>query len=118
MTNRMDYLYQRKTVIKKHGDKKYICYDPEESISPLGYKFIEMIHDDDTYVVARIKRPEDENPCLVVRWYIESSERESNGNTNKICKGYPNTRGYPTWFVLPDCILGDIHNYMLHHRNV
>lgn len=118
MANRMDYLYQRKTVVKKYKDKEYICYDPKESISPLGYEFIEMIHDNDKYVVARIKRPEDENPCLVVRWYIEESEYKANANSKKICKGYPNTRGYPTWFVLPDCILGDIHNYMLHHRNV
>ena len=118
MTNRMDYLYQRKTVTKKHGDKTYICYDPKESISHLGYEFIEIIHDDNTYVLARIKRPQDKNPCLVVRWYIETSEYKTCGNTGKICKGYPNTRGYPTWFVLPDSILGDIQNYMLHHRNV
>ena len=48
-----------------------------------------------------------------MRWHIAPTEYELNADNDKICLGYPNTRGYPTWFILPDGILGDIHNYML-----
>ncbi len=85
MKDKMKKLYQRKTVLKIHNNKKYKCYDPKESISPLGYEFIETVHDDDTYIIARIKRPQDENPCLAVRWYIESSEYECKADSEKIC---------------------------------
>lgn len=116
MKDKMKKLYQRKTVLKIYNHKKYKCYDPKESISPLGYEFIETVHDDDTYIIARIKRPQDKNPCLAVRWYIASREYVSKADSEKICTGFPNSRGYPTWFILPDSILGDIHTYMLHHR--
>lgn len=114
--NRIDYLNRRDIVLKRHDGKTYKCFDPKKSISPLGYEFIEYIYDGEEYVIARIKREKDEKSCLVVRWYIEDSEYRNNANSDKICKGYPNTRGYPTWFILPDRILGDINNYMLHKR--
>lgn len=117
MKDKMKKLYQRKTVLKIHNNKKYKCYDPKESISPLGYEFIETVHDDDTYIIDRIKRPQDENPCLAVRWYIANSEYVSKADSEKICTGYPNSRGYPTWFILPNTMPGDVYNYMIHHNN-
>lgn len=45
--------------------------------------------------------------CIGIRWNV--SEREWN-NPDKIahrqiCVGEPNSRGYPTWFILPDSFL-------------
>lgn len=50
------------------------------------------------------------NPCIGIRWNI--TERELN-NPDKvsgkvICVGEPNSRGYATWFILPDDFLRDL----------
>jgi hypothetical protein len=47
------------------------------------------------------------NPCIGIRWNI--TERELN-NPDKVsgkvvCVGEPNSRGYATWFILPDDFL-------------
>ncbi|MBN8699569.1 MAG: hypothetical protein JST02_05115 [Bacteroidetes bacterium] len=52
------------------------------------------------------------NPCIGIRWNI--TERELN-NPDKVsgkivCVGEPNSRGYATWFILPDEFLRDILN--------
>ncbi|SDX75816.1 hypothetical protein [Flavobacterium degerlachei] len=50
------------------------------------------------------------NPCVGIRWNI--TERELN-NPDKvsgriICVGEPNSRGYATWFILPDDFLRNL----------
>ena len=49
-------------------------------------------------------------PCVGIRWNI--TERELN-NPDKVsgktaCVGEPNSRGYATWFILPDEFLTDL----------
>ncbi len=50
------------------------------------------------------------HPCIGIRWNI--TERELNNpakaNGTKTCVGEPNSRGYPTWFILPDAFLQNI----------
>lgn len=50
------------------------------------------------------------NPCVGIRWNI--TQREFN-NPDKVsgkvvCVGEPNSRGYATWFILPDYFLRDL----------
>jgi hypothetical protein len=50
------------------------------------------------------------DPCVGIRWNI--TERELNDADKvsgaKICVGEPNSRGYATWFILPDDFLRDL----------
>jgi hypothetical protein len=60
------------------------------------------------YAVARLDW--NGQPTLGIRWNI--AERET-GNPDKVsgkitCMGEPNSRGYPTWFILPDAFLQNI----------
>lgn len=52
---------------------------------------------------------------LAIRWYTNlgnTKEVERLKNGEKLI-GYPNVRGKPAWFILPDTLLKDIQNELL-----
>jgi hypothetical protein len=53
-----------------------------------------------------------EEPCIGVRWNITEREIDDEDKISgkKICVGEPNSRGYPTWFILPNDLLIDLTN--------
>jgi hypothetical protein len=50
------------------------------------------------------------NDCIGIRWNINEREWDDpNKKSGKIiCIGEPNSRGYPTWFILPNKLLLDL----------
>jgi len=52
------------------------------------------------------------NKCIGIRWNLTKSEWESQEKISgkKKCVGEPNSRGFPTWFILPTDFLKDILN--------
>lgn len=50
--------------------------------------------------------------CIGVRWNITEREIDDDEKINgkKTCVGEPNSRGYPTWFILPNDLLIDLTN--------
>jgi len=42
--------------------------------------------------------------CIGIRWNVTQGEWDDENKINgtKICVGEPNSRGYPTWFILPN----------------
>lgn len=95
--------------------KEYTCFAPEECTTPKG-TFIEnpeknILIKNDQYVLAKIHYRGEQEECLAIRWNV--SDREKDEKVNEKCIGYPNIRGKPTWFVLPDKLLQDIQQYLL-----
>jgi len=45
--------------------------------------------------------------CIGIRWNINERELDSQDKVSgKVtCMGEPNSRGYPTWFIIPDAFL-------------
>lgn len=87
-------------------DDKYVykngrlCWNPAKCSCPQNTSVIRTIEDNDKYVLAKILyKGKDE--CLAIRWHISDREAINKGK-NDICLGYPSSRGYPTWMVLPD----------------
>lgn len=109
-------LEKKKKIEIEYKGKYYNCYDYEKSISPMRYKFSGTVYDGKNYIIAKI---EDDNGIhLAMRWNIASSEYETHANKkDKTCTGYPNTRGYPTWFILPDSFLDDLQQYILKNKD-
>lgn len=95
-------------VNKKIGGEIYNCFSPEECTAPMGTMVAEILVDKEEYVLARINYRGNKKPSLAIRWYA-SDKDIPNGEK---CLGYPNTRGKPTWFVLPDDLLMDIQGYL------
>lgn len=60
------------------------------------------------YSVAKIKWKGE--TCVGIRWNVTERELTNiDKATGKIiCKGEPNSRGYPTWFILPEEFLKQI----------
>ncbi len=50
--------------------------------------------------------------CIGIRWNITHGEwDDENKKSGQVtCVGEPNSRGYPTWFILPDDFLNQIIN--------
>lgn len=100
-----------RTIVKTIKGKQYVCFNPLDCTHPEQTEVIEIIKDTYSYVIAKIDYRKKGNTCIGVRWYISDNETERcNG---ELCLGYPNTRSLPMWLVLPDDVLGDLHNYML-----
>lgn len=68
-------------------------FNPMEVISPRArWQLIDVLHEDEWWSMALGRWYEGEwRPVLVQRW---NGGEGSNGN--------PTSRGFPTWFVLPD----------------
>lgn len=87
-----------------------IYHRPATVLSPRDcVSDVQVIFDGGTgsnrYSVAELKWRG--RPCIGIRWNI--TERELNDpakvNNTKTCIGEPNSRGYATWFILPDGFL-------------
>lgn len=64
--------------------------NPEEILSPRGrIKDLEVLEKNEYYSIALLKW--DDKDVIGVRW---------NGDENSV--GIPQSRGVPTWFILPD----------------
>lgn len=50
------------------------------------------------------------NPCIGIRWNITERElyNPDKQSGKVICVGEPNSRGYATWFILPDSFLTEL----------
>lgn len=92
------------------NDKKHKCYAPNEVTTPQNTTVVEVLCENDRYVLAFVKY-RGKGKVLAIRWNV--CDKESDCEEEHKCLGYPNIFGRPTWFVLPESILGDIHNYML-----
>jgi hypothetical protein len=78
---------------------------PEDVTSPQdAISKVEVIHDDgeDSVSIARITWFGTE--MLAMRWNIALREWDDPEkiDESKICLGMPVSRGYPTWFILPE----------------
>lgn len=60
------------------------------------------------YCVAEIKW--NGKKCLGIRWNVNEREWDDPEKKSglKPCIGEPNSRGYPTWFILPDSFLTSV----------
>jgi hypothetical protein len=70
--------------------------DPKTVLSPKGsIADIEVIHDggENSWSLARMKW--DDTPVIAMRW-------NGGSNDGRPSVGNPQSRGYPTWFVVPD----------------
>ena len=70
--------------------------DPNTVLSPKGsIKDLEVIYNggENSWSLARMKW--DDSPVIAMRWNGGSSNRRPS-------IGNPSSRGYPTWFVVPD----------------
>lgn len=83
---------------------------PSKVISPKkNVKNVTVLYDGGTghgcYSVAKLKW--NKKDVIGVRWNV--SENEVNNaekiSGKKVCLGEPNSRGYSTWFVIPDALL-------------
>ncbi len=92
----------------------YVITDPIECTHPKGTRIEEIIYDDNTWVLARIKY-RGEKPAIGFRWHVSDREKEKKTNKEK-CIGYPNSHNQPTWQVLPINILDAIQQYLLRDR--
>lgn len=91
----------------------YVYKLPQTVLSPVkNVKNVRVLFDGGNthgaYSVARLKW--NGNEVLGIRWNINENEA---GDPKKIsgavtCLGEPNSRGYSTWFVLPDDFIGKI----------
>jgi len=94
------------------SDYKY--YDPKDVISPQRcVNSVTPLYDggiDESFSLAIVNWQGKD--CIGIRWNLThgewDDERKKNGSV--ICVGEPNSRGYPTWFILPDEFLSQIVN--------
>ena len=81
-------------------------FSPRDKITDVKELYRSQI--DGGFSIARIIW--DGNQCLGIRWNVSMREE---GNPNKSnssikSKGNPISRGYPTWFIIPDQLLNSI----------
>ncbi|WP_187477728.1 hypothetical protein [Amniculibacterium sp. G2-70] len=83
-----------------YRDPKTI-YSPRDMITDVDVIF----EDHDTVSIAKIKW--NDSNVIGIRWNIALREWDDTDKMNgtKECLGLPISRGYPTWFILPDQIL-------------
>lgn len=86
----------------------YRYRNPKRVNSPIDkINKIDLLYEDKKGGVSLAKIKWGENEVIGIRWNI--SMREWNEpqkiNGNKECVGMPVSRGYPTWFILPDDFL-------------
>jgi hypothetical protein len=90
---------------------KYQYYNPSEVKSPKKHvsnvrvTFDGGIYGDKPYSIARISWSGEEK--IAMRWNINANEWSDpdKASGQKKCLGEPSSRGYPTWFVLPNELL-------------
>ena len=84
----------------------YKYYKPQDVISPKDcIDAVIPLFDggvDGAYSIAKITWKGQE--CIGLRWNINERERYDNEKETgtEICIGEPNSRCFPTWFILPD----------------
>lgn len=81
----------------------YKTFDPKNVISPKkNVKNVRVIFKNQEYSIAKIEW--NGNDQMAIRWNISENERYDQDKINGIkkCLGEPNSRGVPTWFILPD----------------
>lgn len=89
-------------------------YHPSQTvISPRDcVSHVQVIYDGGAipgeYAVARLDW--NGQPTMGIRWNITERELNNPAKANGTipCVGEPNSRGYPTWFILPDTFLQNI----------
>lgn len=83
--------------------------DPNKILSPQdAVENLQVIYDggDSSVSIAKIKWYEKEKKVTGIRWNIGMREQNDIDKKNgKECVGFPSSRGYPTWFILPDDFL-------------
>lgn len=94
----------------------YVYNLPQKVLSPVkNIRNVRVLFDGGNfhgaYSIARVEW--NSNEVLAIRWNINENEANDPQKISgaKICLGEPNSRGYSTWFILPDDfivkILGD-----------
>jgi len=58
------------------------------------------------YSIAKLKWNGDD--VIGIRWNISENEISNKSNGIDLCLGEPNSRGYSTWFVLPDDMINKL----------
>lgn len=84
----------------KYKDPKKVC-SPKDAVSDL-----DVIYDggDSSVSVAKLKWYGDQKTGI--RWNVGMREwNDPSKKAGKECVGVPSSRGYPTWFVIPDELL-------------
>lgn len=83
--------------------------NPVNVVSPRDYisNVHVLYHDpsDEGFSIAEVTWAN--TKVIAIRWNASMRELEDVTKTNQIYKGNPTSRGYPTWFVLPDIITKD-----------
>ena len=100
---------------KKVNGEKFDYYLPNEVKTTQNTQLIEKLLDKDEYVLALFDYRGQGKKRLAIRWYTNlgnTKEKERLKNGEKLI-GYPNVRGKPAWFILPDTLLKDIQNELL-----
>lgn len=80
-----------------------------EVVSPkANLKVIKQIEvENQHYTIAEVKWKEE--TAIGIRWNCTENERKNKNQKDKFI-GTPNSRGYPTWFILPNDFLKDLMN--------
>lgn len=89
----------------------YKPYNPKDVLSPKRHiKEVDVIFNNSEYAIAKINWSG--KPVFGIRWHINDNEWNDGlkKKGTKYCLGEPNSRGYPTWFILPDTFMNTIIN--------
>lgn len=93
---------------KKFPNTDYLYYKPETCTHPQRIAKVEVIEEnllsaDKSYTIARLIYESGE-VAFGIRWNIayDQYENEDCRLGKKVCLGFPYSRNYPTWFVLPE----------------
>ncbi len=86
-------------------------YKSIEVISPKrNLKNVIDIHQNKNFALAKVTWNGSDK--IAIRWNVTENELKNNEKASgKVkCIGEPNSRGYPTWFILPDDFLEALVN--------
>lgn len=83
-------------------------HNPEKCTHPKRLERIQIIYEDRTnvdksYTIAKLFYKSGET-AIGMRWNIayDQYKNEDCKQGRKVCLGFPHSRGYPTWFILPE----------------
>lgn len=82
---------------------------PQRQISNVEVLFDGGVNEDCPYSIARVTYGGEDK--IAIRWNVSELEWDNpDKKSGKIrCIGVPNSRGYPTWFILPHNLLNTLN---------
>lgn len=82
-------------------NEDYDYIKPEDCLSPIPTRIDSIVYNCKDYAIAKLYYRDENELSLGIRWHLTDYERKHYKGKKQRCKGYPNTRGLPTWFILP-----------------